>query len=397
MITERLTEPGRFEVQLEGMPKPLWDLIRPGTAATWGTVLVTPTHLDPAEVGIPALQAKSLFGGVLHNVDQTGGQISGPGLLWHLGGSNIGQVVRMDSIAGEAAPANMWIARAIQGHAPWYWAKSGLLQGTNTAFATSLTWPTSTGAATWYSRIEILEWIRDSLAVPLEWRVTPAGLINVGFPWEVFPSTSQVVITRKESSGWSAIETPSFGAREFGVERSSQDLANIAIALGKDDSEGYGLSPVTYAWLNSVTHDLFHRAVTVSRDDASISWIAAAAAAEVNKIDDIATTITVSGDAYETSAVSVPAAGQWAAVYDPENGIVDTSAAAVLLRGVEIWPQSVRIHSSTWPVRRGMGVYITWWTSVLGWQWLDVSDYVVPDSSPWSLEIARARRGLAVA
>lgn len=400
MITERLNEPGRFDIQLEGMPKPLWDRIRPGTAATWGTVLVTPTRLDPAEVGIPALQAKSLFGGVLHDVDQTEGTISGPGLLWHLGGSNIGQVVRMDSVAGQTAPANMWLARAIQGNAPWNWVKSGLLMGTNTAFATNLTWPAPTssgGAATWYSRIQVLEWVRDALGVALEWKVTPAGLINIGFSWEVFPSTSQIVITRKQRSGWSAVEVPSFGADEFGVQRSSQDVANIAIVLGKDGAEGYALSPITYGWLNSVTHDLFHRAFTVSRDDVALSWVGAAAAAEVNKVDDVATTITVSGTAYETSSLGTPQVGQWAAVYDPETGIVDTSQPAVLLRGVEIWPQSVRICSANWPVKRGMGVYVVWWTSVLGWQWLDVSEFVVPDSSPWSLEIARARRGLAVA
>jgi hypothetical protein len=88
--------------------------------------------------------------------------------------------------------------------------------------------------------------------------------------------------------------------------------------------------------------------------------------------------LTLSSDEYDIGAtVNV---GDNLYVYDPLRGIVDTTVQ-VQYRGGTINPATIRCVGLTWPIKRGMGVYLRYWTktAVPSWvlNYLDLTPYVV--------------------
>ena len=78
-------------------------------------------------------------------------------------------------------------------------------------------------------------------------------------------------------------------------------------------------------------------------------------------------------------------------VWDPKTGLVDPTNE-LTFRGQTINPVSIRCVGMTWPLKRGMGVYIRRSGAVAGW--IDITDYVNWESGDVAIEVGATSRNL---
>ena len=70
-------------------------------------------------------------------------------------------------------------------------------------------------------------------------------------------------------------------------------------------------------------------------------------------------------------------------LYVPNMGFYDESAVPVPFRGKQIWPVSIRVGEVTWPITRGMGVYLdSRWARNGSGTVVDVTDWVDWEADP---------------
>ncbi len=405
MITDRFMEPGSFELQFDGVPQRVWDRLRPGNAteqSTWFNLVVSSVWNPEIAVNPSTALASSLWTGVCTRVDPIAEQLSGQGLLWHLGDSSVGQPVNMSAGTVDTTDLtlNQWISRIVSGYSGWGWPASGLLLGNVSAFGASLY---EYGAVTeqhrLLTRMQLLEWLRDGPTQGLlEWRVRPNGALDVGTYLDLWSDVVSIIVQRDDRSGASS-EAAFYAAlqsSELAIAQSSLDTITGVVVLGADDS--LGIASVASPWPNHVTHDYANRATVIDRNEVSPSWIQGIADREVATRGVTTTTVTVDGQAYDVRGVGGmsgrPSPGSLAAIYDPES-LAPNTANAVLWRGSEVWPTWVRVYATKFPVVQGMGVYAHWWNG-FGHQVEDLTRWLVPEDGAWSFEVGSPLPGLAL-
>lgn len=89
-------------------------------------------------------------------------------------------------------------------------------------------------------------------------------------------------------------------------------------------------------------------------------------------------------------------AGDWVYLWDPFQGLSDDSVQ-ITYAGTTICPTSVRCTGLTWPVEKGMGVYLAY---LSGGDLIDITDFVEWETGDVSLELSpprTLRRALGVA
>ena len=88
--------------------------------------------------------------------------------------------------------------------------------------------------------------------------------------------------------------------------------------------------------------------------------------------------------------------GEYTWLFDPERGVVNQDNP-MYFRGGFVYPEKIRCMGMTWPIRRGMGVYLRVWNHSgpgdWDYEWIDLTPYVVWEDGDIEIEVGAVPRG----
>ena len=100
-----------------------------------------------------------------------------------------------------------------------------------------------------------------------------------------------------------------------------------------------------------------------------------------------ATGLRLTTDEYDINGVLEVGAPMY--LYDPDLGLEDQLAGPqVEWEGQTIQPLTVRCVSQRWPVRDGMGVYLRISQAPAEFRYIDLTDYIVPETGATEIQTA---------
>lgn len=363
-ITERLMKPGQFEVKLKpDAPFYHWNWI-----TKHDHIVVTPTRLDPNAVGDAATLAAAIYSGVIlstpvySSLDMAGREqvqrvIAGQGLAYWLGTEDGRGDLLDTAVTNTGANLSTWITSL---------RPSSLAAGTVTS--PGGTW---TYTYQWVTRREAIDHVCNALGA--EWRVNPACTLDAAAPGTLFTdyTTPVAVITRKPEGyegSYRGLE-----ATKVEVQRDVDGYTTKVIVVG---ANGDGATIATGSATGSNVYKDFHNNnVTFERlvnsPDTTSTNTSTVATAVLNLYSSERKGLVVSTRTYAVPIRAKPGDNVW--VYDPLAGLTD-SANQITWRGELITPVKLRVKSYTYPIERGMGVYVRRSGSTA--TYLDITDYV---------------------
>lgn len=126
---------------------------------------------------------------------------------------------------------------------------------------------------------------------------------------------------------------------------------------------------------------ILDRVIEGNSDDGSDADPQAQADMQLGRFDSIRREITVEGGAYDVGHLSPVGSRIW--LYAPP--VVMDAANPLQFRGRVCYPVAVRLMGLTWPITRGMGVYLR--TNKGAVVWHDLTNYVAWESGDVQLEV----------
>lgn len=231
----------------------------------------------------------------------------------------------------------------------------------------------------------------------VEWRVNPWLDIDVG-PWPaLYGADPRVIILNDAGTGGRDLTLTGVQG-VASLDTDVEDWASRVILLTKDPSppEGVddpppivtvatGATPFRQAFGAPLVRDkLIDNSSRVDPDPAST------AAAELAKVNTPRFQLTVSSDGYHVEHLTPVGAPIF--VFDPTGGAVD-ELNPVIFRGQVTFPIQTRVVGMTWPIRRGMGVYLRRQDGDTV-TWTDLTPYVRWESGPTRLDVGVLPRTL---
>jgi hypothetical protein len=352
-VAERLMGIGSWKVSLrEDCPFSILKQIDLD-ATMFGHIIITPTRIDPSN--IDPLTVSRYTGIVRAQPDSH--TLAGPGLAAWLADEEGKGAIWEGAITRTAGTFAQWLGDI---------RPNSLAAGTAYAVAGTLTHT----IAPFSNRRQGLDFISDYFGT--EWKITPQGALEAGYQASLFVTTPTAVVTRRSTGN----ETGPVGlpATRLQVAKDAEDYGTRVVVL---DAQDRGLNAANAAI--TPPKNLFGNTVSIIRivtaPDATPANAAAVATMQAGRFDDINRTMTLGTDLYDIgSKVDV---GDNLYVFDPANGLSDF-ANQLEFRGETIFPKIIRVHGYTWPVRRGMGVYLrmptTAGTIVDLSEWVDFED-----------------------
>lgn len=296
-------------------------------------------------------------------------ELGGAGLAWYLGDDRGGAGFLIDGVTITAGTLSSGVSTVLSGSS----FSSGTIGSGSVA-----AWVTGSG-----TRRDFLSGLAAQLGY--EWRIDPDRSIDVNSVANLYGSSPTAVIVRKQ--GPQEVTTP------YGV------TGNVASTW---DYEEYGSQ--VYLWSNqgrgsaggaSAYRDPGGNLMTIVRgyelaeapvgteDDIADWWL--------GKINRAVRTVEVDSSTYAVTGYAPCGGSVW--LYDFEQGLYDT-ANQVQYGGGIITPVSARVVSVTWPVERGMGVYVRKHDGSSA-SYTDISDWVEWESAGARFEISTAAQQLA--
>ena len=402
-VTERLMAAGEWDVQLvEDTPRRILEAIDIETAG-FGQLVILPTRLDPRAHTDATLLSLARYTGIFRK--QEGDfRLSGPGLPILLGDEdNKGDIFEV-----ERTTANGWLTQ---------WA-TALLPVSLSAGGVYSPGGSYTDSFYLVTAKQAYETLKGEFSAPIEWRITPDLKLHVG---TVF-GTAGTDALYDETPRLIVLHNAGTGGRDFGltgvrgvsglirdledyttkivyrteetVETSKTDIATTA-----DDATVSGSTSVTER--ETVTHVstattadvdvpfarptggpvILDRVIEGNSDDGSDADPQAQADMQLGRFDSIRREITVEGGAYDVGHLSPVGSRIW--LYAPP-GVTD-AANPLQFRGRVCYPVAVRLMGLTWPITRGMGVYLR--TNKGAVVWHDLTNYVAWESGDVQLEV----------
>jgi hypothetical protein len=377
-ITRRLMKPGSWSVKLRpDAPHSVFSRIN-----QFDQIVVLPTRLEPVS-GFPdaSLRAAAHYVGVITK-KPTATDLSGHGLEWYLGtpkgygpGTAGTQGLLTTAVTQSAATLSTWVAAL---------CPPALTVGTVTNGSLA-TLSDSFGRVT---RREALDAVCRQIGA--EYRVNPNGSIDAAAPSTLFGSSATVVVTSKEEGR----DGPFRGLEGSLIVTASDVDDYITRAIVVTQGEGAAASATTVSGTASF-RDYAGNVMHVERYiDAPTSLAANAGligTAAVNKLNAVRRDLRLSSRTYNVSRFAEP--GDFIFVYDPVQGLRD-QANQIIYRGEVLTPMLLRVFGLTSPIEDGMGVYVRQPTGVGTANWIDVSDWVMWETSDVQWEVGAPRRPL---
>lgn len=370
-VTERLRAIGAWTLDLDpDTPRTVLaglDLAKFG----FGHVIVTPTRLDPTGITEANLLAKALYAGVYreHPSEFT---IGGPGLAMWLGDEEDKGPIFDTAKIGGAQTFSAWIANL---------RPISLLAGTVTAIAGTLVQQFYLTTAR-----KALDTVCDYFGG--EWKITPDFKLHAGPQANLF-ATAPTVIVQRHDNGRDANVTGIDGTLGTALDLDDYTTGVYVLTRGTAGEAllGGATTPLTIPYRDPQGNVIdIKRLVDGSQVDAGNGN--AVAATQVGLFDDVRRELTLAAAVYNvTGDITV---GDIIWVHDPLLGLTDL-ANEVPYRGQTLHPVAVRVLGCTWPIKRGMGVFLRYWDGA-AFAYLDLTEWVVFEDSAATVEIGATPR-----
>lgn len=372
MIHERHQRVGSFELKLdESCPTSVRAAV-----VQFGSLVVTPTVVDPREVSDADLLAAARFTGVV-TAPPTDGEIAGWGWGWGLGGT--------DDHAGNAIEdtpveyTSVSLATALAALLP---VTQPVAAGTVTTTGLSTVSGSYAMASRW--------WVLQQLCAlaGAEFVIRPDFTVDAAAPSILFPTltTPTVLLTTdpepRDLAGLAGVElakvtvSESWGqyATRVVVAGKSADGAQIAVGGATAGSvpyvDGRGNALVAKRFVNAP-----------ATPDADVATMAQAVLDLSTGRQSIA--LSARGD---VRSVLAPGDGVW--VWSLEHGLVDTGNQ-IHYQAETVAPVLLRCRGMDWPVTQGMGVYYRAGSGA----YLDLTPYVEWEDSKQTTVVVGAGVG----
>ena len=394
---------GAWDLQLvEDTPRRILEAIDIETAG-FGQLVILPTRLDPRAHTDATLLSLARYTGIFRK--QEGDfRLSGPGLPILLGDEdNKGDIFEV-----ERTTANGWLTQ---------WA-TALLPVSLSAGGVYSPGGSYTDSFYLVTAKQAYETLKGEFSAPIEWRITPDLKLHVG---TVF-GTAGTDALYDETPRLIVLHNAGTGGRDFGVtgvqgvsgmDRDLEDYTTKVVYktevttttntevvtdvdfVTPDTTTGTvtGSSTETVVTV-AATADvdipfgrptggpvILDRLIEGNSNDGSDANPQAQADMQLGRFDSIRREIKVDYGDYEIGHIAPVGSYVW--LYAPP--VVVDAANPVQFRGRVCYPVKVRLMGCTWPISRGLGVYMRITSG--GTRWVDLTDYVAWESGEVGLEV----------
>lgn len=364
-------------------------------------IIITPLWHRVGDLSDADLLAQAAFVGIYTGQSDNLLNLNGAGLEWLLGGDGDdgNSITGADSTTGAATiSANLTTYVLNRGN--------GITAGSITSAATTRNLKTESGTT---PRQFLDTFCASYVSGGYEWRINPAGTLDVDTAANLFTTTPTVVLTQD-------------GGRDGAVTglRADLDLATIdvddyrthvTVDWNDGSLDGAATNTPPSGWVNFAAGSLVRRIVIdwkpkrpfrerpnrnvrqnanayatyAVNSQTQAKNVAARHAAQVNSY---ALELDAEIDEYNPTRFMEPGDSVW--VYDLDLDLVDT-ANEVYYRGSAIHPVSLRVQRMTCPIQDGMGVYLRRWTGA-AFELYDLTPYVDFEDNATTIELGTRRR-----
>ena len=361
---------GRFDVRLMGnAPYRIWAAVD-----QFDHIVITPTRLsDPSLFTNSAILNAAIYTGVITG-KPTKKSFTGQGLAYWLGTED-----GRGSIYETAKTfTNDTLATVIASLLP-----SSILSGTITNAGTT-------------NLYYVFRYITPREAIHFacrcmgaEWRINPTGTLDAATASTLFVTTPTTVITRNSGGRDGARAYQGVSATEINVAQDADGYTTKAIVIGqKGDGAEFTVGTASAAVTKK---DLYNNNVVFKRlvdaPDTPSTSIANLATNVLAQYPEKRQHLTLSSDTYAVPIIVKP--GDYVNVYDQEAGLYDTTRQ-LRWRGELTSPVKLRCKEYTYPIQRGMGVYVR--RSGATPTYTDITDYVsYEDGEPTTWVVGSGR------
>lgn len=374
-ITKRLMLPGTWGVSLvSATPDSITSEI-----SRLDHIVVTSAPLMPAQGFSDAnILDSALYVGVITKTPSAT-ELAGHGLEWWMGtpkGYGVGtsgtQGLLTTAVAQTTATLSTWVTALLP---------PSLSAGTVTNTGLS----TLTNTYQGMTRREALANVCALLGA--EFRINTDGSVDAADPDLLFVSTPRVIVTRKPE----ATDSGLVGLNGSTIMTSTDvdDFFSKAIVVTKGTGAAATATTVTGS---SSYKDLLGNTVHVERYIDAPAALAANATtignAALAKFNSERRDLTLRSSTYDVTTHVEP--GDTIYVWDQVEGLVDANNQ-VMFCGEPISPLALRVTGLTFPIERGMGVYVR--RSSDG-SYIDLTDFVAWETGDVSWEVGAPRRKL---
>ena len=394
---------GEWDVQLvEDTPRRILEAIDIETAG-FGQLVILPTRLDPRAHTDATLLGLARYTGIFRK--QEGDfRLSGPGLPILLGDEDD----KGDICEVERSTANGWLSQWVTALLPVSLSAGGVYSPGGSY----------TGSFYLVTAKQAYETLKGEFSAPIEWRVTPDLKLHVG---TVF-GTAGTSALYDETPRLIVLHNAGTGGRDFGltgaqgVSGMNRDLEDYTTKVVYKTEVTTTTNTEVVTDVDFVTPDTTTDTVTESSTETVITTAATAdvdipfsrptggpvildrliegnsndgsaadpqaqANMQLGRFDSIRREITVDYGTYEIGHIAPVGSYVW--LYAPP--VVMDAANPVQFRGRVCYPVKVRLMGCTWPISRGLGVYMRITSG--GTRWVDLTDYVAWESGDVGLEV----------
>lgn len=371
-VYQRLMSDGDWEINLRpDCPRAILDKLVPFTCH----VVVTPGEIA-ATSDDNTMVGAARFMGPVRRIGRNRLSPGGPGLsMWLSDPDGKGDILTA-AVSQTAASLSTWITALLP---------TALDPGTVTS-------PGGTFSNTyqWVSRRDAVNSVCRAFGV--EWRINPDTTLDVGTVANLYRSVAAGEIP-------AAVVARGFGGRDaqiVGIRADVQtdidweDYVSQVTVIGNGTGSAGGASPFRrpggslFTWTRLV-QDPAAPAGTLNTVASSVKALLPTDQAGRREV-------RVSTDLFDVAGDVVLGDDVW--VWDPENGIVDTTNQ-VHYQGQLIYPTAMRLLGIRWPVRRGMGVYLRIQNSSFTPTYENLTPYVEFSEGSSELELGAASRMLS--
>jgi hypothetical protein len=350
----------------------------------FGHVAITTGRVSAPALGDELLNA-ARYVGVLTSLTRGGSGpgsapgpavISGPGMAFWLGDQDDKGSVFETALSKTAASFNTWM--------------NGLLpsSGAVTAGFISTSVPgTLTQSYQWVSPRtvagSVCQLMGGAGTAAAEWRANNDGTMDAGLVSELYVTTPQAAIVRRNSG----LDLTVRAVR--GIIQNAQDVTDYStrsvVLAGPTPTAGSAnASSVPYKDIHGNTLKLTR---VTTQPSTAAGNAGAAAAAVLNLYNAPRNALTLTSDEYDIKGTLK--AGDYVWVQDPDSGLIDTTQE-IHLRGEILTPVLLRCVELDWPILSGYGAA---YRDVNG-VWADLTDYLIPESGPATVVVGSTARPL---
>lgn len=342
-------KPGQFSLRLkEGAAWSLRSAIR-----EFDHIVVMPGPFDPNAFSNANILSAAAYVGVVLVTDSKSGEFSGAGLAHWLGTSDgLGDILDT-AVTLTAGTLTQWVTAL---------CPSSLTVGTVTNTTTL------TNTYQWCTRREALDDVCRLLSA--EWSISTSFALSAGPIANLFTTAPVVMITDKPEGQDGAIRGLD-GEMHQQVDVTKYATAVIVVAQGSGSTVATGVATSGATTYRDGLGNLVVMEGLSSSPTTPSASAAAAATAALAQFSSPARQVSVNSHTYGVSRFAKPGDSVYA--FDLEAQLINVSQQLVY-RGEVTTPITERVFAISWPVERGMSVFVRRSTGVGTFTYTDLTD-----------------------